>query len=103
MRALNGARAAVIGLGDTGLSLARWLAGRGAQVEVSDTRTSPPGLAALRRELPQAKLRLGTEPDGAVARADIVAVSPGVDRRRGAIREAAARGVPVVGDVELFA
>jgi UDP-N-acetylmuramoylalanine--D-glutamate ligase len=103
MRALNGARAAVIGLGDTGLSLARWLAGRGAQVEVSDTRTSPPGLAALRRELPHAKLRLGTEPDGAVARADIVAVSPGVDRRRGAIREAAARGVPVVGDVELFA
>lgn len=103
MRALHGARVAVVGLGDTGLSLARWLAGHGALVEVSDTRAEPPGLAALRRELPQAKLALGVAPDDAVARADIVAVSPGVDRRRGAIAGAAARGVPVVGDVELFA
>jgi UDP-N-acetylmuramoylalanine--D-glutamate ligase len=33
----------------------------------------------------------------------MIAVSPGVDRRAGAIAQAAARGVPVVGDVELFA
>jgi UDP-N-acetylmuramoylalanine--D-glutamate ligase len=103
MLALRGARVAVIGLGDTGLSLARWLAGKGARVEVSDTRAEPPGLAALRREVPQAALALGAAPDAAVARADIVAVSPGVDRRCGAIAAAAARGVPVVGDVELFA
>jgi len=103
MLALRGARVAVIGLGDTGLSLARWLAGHGALVEVSDTRAEPPGLFALQQELPQAKLALGAAPDAAVARADIVAVSPGVDRRHGAISEAARRGVPVVGDVELFA
>lgn len=103
MLVLDGARVAVIGLGDTGLSLARWLSGHGARVEVSDTRTSPPGLEVLRREVPSATLALGVAPDAAVAAADIVAVSPGVDRRGGAIAAAAKRGVPVVGDVELFA
>lgn len=103
MLVLDGARVAVIGLGDTGFSLARWLTGRGASVEVSDTRVQPPGLVALRREVPTAKFSLGVAPDAVVETADIIAVSPGVDRRHGAIAAAAARGVPVVGDVELFA
>jgi hypothetical protein len=46
---------------------------------------------------------LGVEPDAAIAGVDAIAVSPGVDRRAGAIAQAAQRGVPVVGDVELFA
>lgn len=103
MRALDGARVAVLGLGDTGLSLARWLAAHGARVDVSDTRAEPPGLAALRREVPAATLALGVAPDAVVKTADIIAVSPGVDRRHGVIAAAAQRGVPVVGDVELFA
>lgn len=103
MLALDGARVAVIGLGDTGLSLARWLAGHGAKIEVSDTRAQPPGLDALRREVPAAKLALGVAPDDVVSTADIIAVSPGVDRRQTVIAAAAQRGVPVVGDVELFA
>jgi len=49
------------------------------------------------------ELLLGVDPDAAIAGADVIAVSPGVDRRSGAIAQAAKRGVPVVGDIELFA
>ena len=103
MLVLDGARIVVVGLGDTGLSLARWLQRRGARVSVTDTRVTPPGVAALRREFPDMELSLGVDPDAAIAGADVIAVSPGVDRRSGAIAQAERRGVPVVGDVELFA
>ena len=98
---LKGARVMVVGLGDTGLSMARWLQRHGADVRATDSRTAPPHAATLRRELPQLPLALGVAPD--VDGVDMIAVSPGVDRRAGAIAQAAARGVPVVGDVELFA
>lgn len=98
---LKGARVMVVGLGDTGLSMARWLQRCGADVRATDSRAAPPHAATLRRELPQLPLALGVAPD--VDGVDMIAVSPGVDRRAGAIAQAAARGVPVVGDVELFA
>lgn len=98
---LKGARVMVVGLGDTGLSMARWLKRRGADVRATDSRAAPPHAATLRRELPQVPLALGVEPD--VDGIDMIAVSPGVDCRGGTIAQAAARGVPVVGDVELFA
>lgn len=98
---LKGARVMVVGLGDTGLSMVRWLQRRGADVRATDSRASPPHAVTLRRELPQLPLALGVAPD--VDGADMIAVSPGVDRRTGAIALAAGRGVPVVGDVELFA
>lgn len=91
----------VVGLGDTGLSMARWLQRHGADVRATDSRAAPPHATTLRRELPQLPLTLGVAPD--VDGVDMIAVSPGVDRRAGAIAQAAARGVPVVGDVELFA
>jgi len=99
----NGAQVLVVGLGDTGLSLVRWLQRHGAVVRATDTRAEPPAAATLRQELPQVALALGVAPDALVYGTDIVAVSPGVDRRTGALAQAAARGVPVVGDVELFA
>ncbi len=100
---LNGVRVLVVGLGDSGLSMARWAQRRGAVVRVTDTRAAPPHSETLRRDFPDMPLMLGVTPDAQAATADVIAVSPGVDRRSGAIAEAARRGVPVVGDVELFA
>ena len=100
---LQGARVLVVGLGDSGLSMVRWARRRGAAVRAMDTRKAPPHGDMLRREYPEMPLALGVSPDAEVSAADIVAISPGVDRRGGAIAEAARRGVPVVGDVELFA
>ena len=93
----------VLGLGDTGLSMARWLARRKAQVRVADSRAAPPHAATLARELPQVGLTIGAFTDKTFSGADLIAISPGVDRRASAIAGAVTRGIPVAGDVELFA
>ncbi len=100
---LKGARVLVIGLGDSGLSMVRWLQRRGALVRATDTRAAPPHAVTLARELPQVPLATGVAADDLVRDAEVIAVSPGVDRRAGVIAAVARRGVPVVGDVELFA
>ncbi len=96
-------RVLVVGLGATGLACARHLAARGCQVAVTDSREQPPGLAQLRRELPDVGLFLGGFDAEALAHAELLVVSPGVPLETPEIRQAMARGVPVVGDVELFA
>lgn len=93
----------VVGLGKTGLSCARYLSRCGQQVAVTDDRDLPPGLTALRDELPDVALFLGRfEPD-AFANAEQIVVSPGVSLDHPLIGEARARGVEVIGDIELFA
>jgi UDP-N-acetylmuramoylalanine--D-glutamate ligase len=97
-------RTLVVGLGETGLSVARYLMRAGAQVAIVDSRRKPPGLARLREELPaDVALFLGGFRDEAFARAERIVVSPGVSPTEPAIAEAAARGVEVIGDIELFA
>jgi len=97
-------RTLVVGLGETGLSVARYLLGRGVQVAIVDSRENPPGLERLRSELPaDVALFLGGFRSDAFARAEQVVVSPGVTREQPEIAAAMARGIPVMGDVELFA
>jgi len=103
MESLKGRKVVVLGLGDTGLSMARWLARRGAAVRVADSRATPPHAARLAHELPQAKLATGAFSVATLAGADLIAISPGIDRREPPIARAIQRGVPVAGDVELFA
>ena len=93
----------VLGLGDTGLSMVRWLVRHGAEVNVADTRDQPPHGAALARELPQVRVTCGALRASDFAHVDMIAVSPGVDRRQPPLADAIRRGVPVVGDIELFA
>ena len=100
----NARRTLVVGLGKTGLSVARYLSRHGVPVAIVDSRETPPGLEALRAELPaDVALFLGGFQSGAFERAERVVVSPGVSVRESQIAAAAARGVPVIGDIELFA
>lgn len=103
MESLKGRKVLVLGLGDTGLSMARWLARRGAGVRVADSRAAPPHAAQLARELPRVPLASGKFSQATLADADLIAISPGIDPREAPIADAVKRGVPVVGDVELFA
>lgn len=92
-----------MGLGASGMSMARWLARRGAQVRVADTRPEPPFADALRAELPGVELHLGVLREESFADVTTIAISPGVPLSEPQVQKARARGVAVLGDIELFA
>jgi len=97
-------RTLVVGLGETGLSVARYLSRQGVDVAIVDSREQPPGLERLRAELPDdVALFLGGFRAEAFERAEQIVLSPGVSRTAPEITAAVARGVPVTGDIELFA
>jgi len=100
---LAGRKVLVLGLGDTGLSMAKWLVRRGASVRAADTRAAPPRLAELKRSLPSVPANCGPFRDEMFADIDLVAVSPGVPLAEPAVRRALDAGTKVVGDIELFA
>lgn len=93
----------VVGLGKTGLSAARWLAAQGESVSVTDSRVSPPGLDGLRQLGDAVVTRLGGFDLTLLDVADRIVLSPGVARSEPIVRAALARGLAVLGDVELFA
>ncbi len=98
-----GRKVLVLGLGDTGFSMAKWLVRQGANVRVADTRPAPPRLADLGRSLPGVAAHCGPLREKIFAGIDLIAISPGVPLAGPEVRRAMAAGVPVVGDVELFA
>jgi UDP-N-acetylmuramoylalanine--D-glutamate ligase len=100
---LSGKKILVLGLGDTGLSCARWLAARGAQVSVADSREAPPHAGRLAELLPQVTLHTGPFDDALLQATELLVVSPGVPLADPVVARAVAAGIETVGDVELFA
>jgi UDP-N-acetylmuramoylalanine--D-glutamate ligase len=100
---LSGKKVLVLGLGDTGLSCARWLTARGAQVSVADSRVAPPQASRLAELLPQVPLHTGGFDDTLLQATELLVVSPGVPLADPAVARAVVAGVETVGDVELFA
>ena len=98
-----GTRALVLGLGRTGLSAARYLDRKGLTVLVADTRANPPGADALRANVPAAELRTGAFNPSLLDDVAQVVISPGLSLQEAVVHEALERGLPVVGDIELFA
>ena len=98
----KGSNVLVLGIGDTGLSAIRWLARHGARVRAADTRPAPPGAAALAAQFPAIAPALGPFDARLLEGVDKVVASPGVALREPILREAVARGLDVVGDVEIF-
>jgi UDP-N-acetylmuramoylalanine--D-glutamate ligase len=108
-------RALVLGLGESGLAMARWLAQAGVhppafepwELVVADTRAAPPMLEALRAELPGARFVGGAFDAGLLEGASLVALSPGLSPHQDGVREllalAAGRGIDCAGEIELFA
>lgn len=96
-------RTVVVGLGDTGLACARHLHAHGVDVALSDSRSHPPCAEEARRSLPGAEVRLGGFDREWFEQATELVLSPGVSPREPAVAAAAERGVPVLGEIELFA
>jgi UDP-N-acetylmuramoylalanine--D-glutamate ligase len=93
----------VVGLGKTGASCVRYLAKRGDHVSATDTRRAPPGLAELGDLAGSVDLRLGGFDLSLLEGASRVLMSPGVSLNEPIATSARARGIDVLGDVELFA
>jgi len=106
-QALHGHAVLVLGLGASGLALARWCTLAGAQVTVADTRAQAPQAAVLAAEAPQTTVRLRARFDAALFAAApwaLVCRSPGIlpsDMAELAAAAQAAR-VPIVGELGLF-
>jgi UDP-N-acetylmuramoylalanine--D-glutamate ligase len=96
-------RTIVVGLGRTGMSCVRYLQARGLGFAVTDSRTAPPESAALAQLAPDAQVRFGGFDESLLDGAAQIIASPGVSLREPFLMNAAARGVPIVGDIELFA
>lgn len=92
----------VVGLGKSGMSLVRFLAQQGVRFAVADTRANPPELATLQRDYPEVEVRCGELDVDFLCRASELYVSPGLALATPALREAAARGVKMSGDIDLF-
>ena len=92
----------VIGLGITGLSVVNHFLRKKTQatIKVIDTRSSPPGKDQLP---PNIALHTGSWNKEWIFDASLIVVSPGVPLSSPLLKEAFAKGIEIVGDIELFA
>jgi UDP-N-acetylmuramoylalanine--D-glutamate ligase len=91
----------VVGLARSGAGAARLLSLMGARVTVTDKR-SRDDLSGIAGGLgPSVRLALGGHPAEVFTGADLIVVSPGVPLEIGPIASARAKGIPVIGELEL--
>jgi UDP-N-acetylmuramoylalanine--D-glutamate ligase len=100
---LKNKKVLVLGLGETGCSALRWLAKQGAVLSAADSRDNPPNLEDLLRRMPQVAFHTGKFKQEVLLKAELIVISPGVPLSDVAVQAAIQQGIPVVGDVELFA
>jgi UDP-N-acetylmuramoylalanine--D-glutamate ligase len=93
---------AVVGLARSGIAAAHLLNHLGARVTVTD-RKEPQELTTVLSQLDQRKIavKVGPQYESALDRAELVVISPGVPTHLDALDRARARGVPVIGELEL--
>ena len=107
MNHLKNTTVLVLGLGESGLAMARWCARFGATVRVWDTRETPANAAALAQHVPAAQWLRGPLTDAAFVGVRLVLKSPGLspfdERIAEPLNRAAETGVMVQGELDLFA
>ena len=92
----------VLGLGKTGLSCVRYLAGTGEYLGVADSRQAPPELENLQQQYPLVPFFPGEFQPGLLCGVRRLVISPGIAPAHPAIRAAHRAGVEIMGDVEIF-
>ena len=107
MSDLTDKRVLILGLGESGLAMARWCLREGARVRVADTRAEPPQRAALAALSGDVDARFGAFDAALLDGVDVLAISPGLAPRAepqaALLAQARAAGVEIVGEIELFA
>lgn len=93
----------IVGLGATGLSCANYLMKQGVQIAIADSRANPPNLSEFKEKHPEIPLYLGDQRDSILQQAATIVMSPGVSVQDPVIQQQIQRGIPVIGDIEIFA
>jgi UDP-N-acetylmuramoylalanine--D-glutamate ligase len=89
----------VLGAARSGIAAADLLARRGARVVLSEARASFEGMDRVRAS--GVELELGGHTPGTLSRADLIVASPGVPLDGRIFEEPRARGVEIVGELEM--
>lgn len=92
----------VLGLGESGLAMAAWLARQGVRLRVADSRANPPGLDVLRQRCPDAEVVCGPFSGALLEGITRVALSPGLSVNDPLVHQARAQGIGVTGEIALF-
>lgn len=92
----------IVGMGATGLSIARHLHSRGEQFCVFDTRSECVNAEIFSELFPQAPLYFSVVEESLVKSAARICISPGVSQEETVIRLARQHGIPVIGDIGIF-
>ena len=93
----------IVGLGVTGLSVARYLAGQNQPFVMVDTRATPPLLAEFNQAFPHHTCQCGPLDEDLLCSAQLIVLGPGLALSLPEIKTAQSAGVEVIGDIELFA
>ena len=92
----------IIGLGQTGISCARYLKQKGIAFVWADTRLVPPNLDMVKQEFPEVEIHLGPLASEFLSHATEIILSPGVAKDDQAIQDAVKSGAKLIGDIDLF-
>ncbi|MGZ8189950.1 MAG: UDP-N-acetylmuramoyl-L-alanine--D-glutamate ligase [Methylococcaceae bacterium] len=97
------AKVLVVGLGNTGISVARYLQNMGVKFAIIDSRDKPPLIDEFVGQMPDTPVFTGGFDDDAFKVATHLVVSPGLSLNEKAICKAIANGSKIVSDIDLFA
>ena len=92
----------IVGMGNTGISCARYLQGKEINFVMTDNRENPPLLNFIREQFPDVQLYIGSFDSAVLCKAKQILISPGVSLREPAVAEAINNGVKICGDIEIF-
>ena len=93
----------ILGLGDTGLSIAKFLQAQAITYKIADSRETPPQLASYLAQIDQAPTpSLGAWNEALLDDVDEIFISPGIAQDEDIVRWARAKDIDVVSDIELF-
>jgi UDP-N-acetylmuramoylalanine--D-glutamate ligase len=96
-RDVSGAAVAVVGMARSGMAAAELLLSKGAQVRAIDAHVT----AELRDKVNQLRINLYPQEDRSFEGVGLVVIAPGVPVDEAILNRVRARGIPVVGEVEL--
>ncbi len=103
MNAQQSINSVIVGLGKTGLSVARYLASQNKEFAVVDSRDNPPNADDFRNDYAHVLYHFGDFKSDWFTTADQLVVNPGIAVATPEIQQAKQSGAEIIGDIELFA